>query len=78
MPAPVAPGEAEEPAAEAWRRIRSISHDPVAMAACHQITQETGLALAPLRALLVLPPDEALPMRQLANQPARDRATKRP
>lgn len=68
MPAPVAPGEAEEPAAEAWRRIRSISHDPVAMAACHQITQETGLALAPLRALLVLPPDEALPMRQLARR----------
>jgi len=66
--APVAAGETEDPAAEAWRRIRSISHDPVAMAACHQITQETGLPLAPLRALLVLPLDEAMPMRQLARR----------
>jgi DNA-binding MarR family transcriptional regulator len=69
MAAPVvAPGEPEDPAAEAWRRIRSISHNPAAMAACHQITQETGLPLAPLRALLVLPLDEALPMRQLARR----------
>jgi len=68
MAAPVAAGETEDPAAEAWRRIRSISHDPVAMAACHQITQETGLPLAPLRALLVLPLDEAMPMRQLARR----------
>jgi DNA-binding MarR family transcriptional regulator len=68
MPTPAAAGEPEDPAAEAWRRIRSISHDPVAMAACHQITQETGLPLAPLRALLVLPLDEALPMRQLARR----------
>jgi DNA-binding MarR family transcriptional regulator len=68
MPAPIAADEAEEPAAEAWRLIRSISHDPVAMAANHQITQETGLPLAPLRALLVLPLDQALPMRQLARR----------
>jgi DNA-binding MarR family transcriptional regulator len=59
-------GPAEDPAAEAWRRIRSISHNPVAMAAFHQIAQETGLPLAPLRALLVLPLNEAISMRQLA------------
>ena len=58
----------EEPAAEAWRRIRSISHDPVAMAVCHQVTQETGLPLAPVRALLVLPLDGTLSMRQLARR----------
>jgi len=68
MAAPVPAADTEDPAAEAWRRIRSISHDPVAMAACHQITQETGLPLAPLRALLVLPLDEAMPMRQLARR----------
>jgi len=68
MPPPVAGDQAEDPAAEAWRRIRAISHDPVAMAACHQVTQETGLPFAPLRALLVLPPDEAMPMRELARR----------
>ena len=68
VPAPVAGGNAEDPAAEVWRRIRSISHDPVAMAACHQIAQETGLPLAPLRALLVLPLDQVMPMRQLARR----------
>jgi len=61
-------GQAEDAAAEVWRRIRSISHDPQAMAVCHQITQETGLALAPQRALLVLPLDEAISMRQLARR----------
>jgi DNA-binding MarR family transcriptional regulator len=67
-PAPAADGGIEDPAAEAWRLIRSVSHDPVAMAACHQITQETGLPLAPQRALLVLPLDQAMPMRQLARR----------
>lgn len=66
MQAPAAEVETEEPAAEAWRRIRSLSHNPAAMAAAHQITLETGLPLAPLRALLVLPLDETMPMRQLA------------
>jgi DNA-binding MarR family transcriptional regulator len=68
MPAQIAADQAEEPAAEAWRLIRSISHDPMAMAGTQQITQETGLPLAPLRALLVLPLDQALPMRQLARR----------
>lgn len=67
-PAPVAVDETESPAAEAWRLIRTISHDPAAMAATHQIVEETGLPLAPLRALLVLPLDQALPMRQLARR----------
>jgi DNA-binding MarR family transcriptional regulator len=60
--------QAEDPAAEAWRLIRAISHDPSAMAACHQVTQETGLPLAPVRALLVLPLDGSLSMRQLARR----------
>lgn len=51
-----------------WRRIRSISHNRAATAACHQITQETGLPLAPLRALLVLPLNQAISMRQLARR----------
>jgi DNA-binding MarR family transcriptional regulator len=59
-------GLAEDPAAEVWRRIRSISHNPTAMAAFHQIAQETGLPMAPMRALLVLPVNEAISMRQLA------------
>ena len=66
--APATTDADEEPATEAWRRIRAISHDPVAMAVCHQVTQETGLPLAPVRALLVLPLDEALSMRQLARR----------
>jgi DNA-binding MarR family transcriptional regulator len=64
-PAPDQPGG---PASEAWRLIRSISHDPTAMAACHQVTQETGLPLAPVRALLVLPLTGSLSMRQLARR----------
>ena len=58
----------EDPAAEVWRRIRSISHNPKAMAAGHEVTQETGLAPAPQRALLVLPLNEAISMRQLARR----------
>jgi DNA-binding MarR family transcriptional regulator len=57
---------AEDAATEAWRRIRSISHNPTAMAVCHQITRETGLPLAPQRALLVLPLNQPISMRQLA------------
>jgi DNA-binding MarR family transcriptional regulator len=68
-PAPELAGEPDpEPAVEAWRLIRSISHDPAAMAACHQVTQETGLALAPVRVLLVLPLTGSLSMRQLARR----------
>lgn len=61
-------GLAEDAAAEAWRRIRSISHNPAAMAAFHQITQETGLPLGPQRALLVLPLNQPISMRQLARR----------
>jgi DNA-binding MarR family transcriptional regulator len=38
------------------------------MAAFHRLSAETGLALAPLRALLVLPLDEPTPMRELAKR----------
>ena len=65
---PQAAPEPEEPASEAWRLIRTISRDPAAMAACHQVTQETGLPLAPVRALLVLPLTGSLSMRQLARR----------
>jgi DNA-binding MarR family transcriptional regulator len=58
----------EQLAAEAWRRIRAISHDPQAMTAAHQIVHDTGLPLAPLRALLVLPLDESISMRELARR----------
>ncbi len=68
QPGAPAPGQAEDLASEAWRLIRSISHDPTAMAACHQVTQETGLPLAPVRALLVLPLTGSLSMRQLARR----------
>ena len=59
---------AEDPAVEVWRRIRSISHGPRAMAAVHEIAHETGLPLAPLRALLALPLDQAISMRELAKR----------
>ncbi|GAA3750219.1 MarR family winged helix-turn-helix transcriptional regulator [Streptomyces tremellae] len=68
LPVPVVDGPYDDPAAEAWQRIRAISHNPAAMAAFHRIVEETGLPLAPLRALLVLPLDEPLPMRQLAKR----------
>lgn len=51
-----------------WQRIRAISHNPTAMAAFHQIAQDTGLPLAPLRALLVVPLDEPIRMRELAKR----------
>jgi hypothetical protein len=35
-------GLADDAAAEVWRRIRSVSRNPAAMAAFHQITQESG------------------------------------
>ncbi len=68
LPIPVPDDHGDDAAAEAWQRIRAISHNPAAMAAFHQIVQETGLPLAPLRALLVLPLDEPVPMRQLAKR----------
>ena len=61
-------GAGEDAAAEAWRRIRAISHDPQAMAVCHQVTRETGLPLAPQRALLVMPLDDGISMRELARR----------
>jgi DNA-binding MarR family transcriptional regulator len=67
MPAPLDADETEAPAAEVWRLIRTISHDPAAMAVTHQIVEETGLPPR-RRALLVLPLDQALPMRQLARR----------
>lgn len=57
-----------DPAVEAWHRIRAISHNADAMAAFHEVAQETGLPLAPLRALLVLPVDAPVPMRELAKR----------
>ncbi|MFF4768755.1 MarR family winged helix-turn-helix transcriptional regulator [Streptomyces sp. NPDC001255] len=68
LPIPVTDDRPNSPAAEVWQRIRAISHNPAAMAAFHQIVQESGLPLAPLRALLVLPLDEPIPMRQLAKR----------
>ena len=42
-----------------------ISDLQAPVAACHQVTQETGLPLAPVRARLVLPLTGSLSMRQL-------------
>jgi len=69
LPVPVIQADRDlDPAVEAWHRIRAISHNPDAMTAFHQVVQETGLPLAPLRALLVLPLDEPTPMRELAKR----------
>jgi DNA-binding MarR family transcriptional regulator len=58
----------EDAVADVWRRIRSISHNPAAMAAFHELGLETGLPLAPLRALLVVPLDGTISMRELAKR----------
>jgi len=63
-----AAGKDLDPPVEVWQRIRNISHNPTAMTAFHQLARETGLPLAPLRALLVLPVDEPVPMRELARR----------
>jgi DNA-binding MarR family transcriptional regulator len=68
LPVPVVDDRDDDPAVEAWHRIRAISHNPAAMAAFHRLVGDTGLPLAPLRALLVLPLDESIPMRQLAQR----------
>jgi DNA-binding MarR family transcriptional regulator len=56
----------ENTAAEAWRRIRSISEDPVLEATTHRVMHETGLTGGPMKALRFLPLTEPLPMRQLS------------
>jgi DNA-binding MarR family transcriptional regulator len=58
----------EDLATEAWRRIRSISDDPVIVAASHRIMHETGLTGGPLKAMRFLPRTGSLPMRQLARR----------
>jgi DNA-binding MarR family transcriptional regulator len=58
----------EDLTAEAWRRVRSVSNDPVTVAACHQIMHETGLTGGPMKALRFLPLTGSLPMRQLAGR----------
>lgn len=56
----------EDPAAEAWRLIRSIGSNPETVADEHQLMHETGLTGGPIRALRFLPLTGSLPMRQLA------------
>ncbi|TWE11866.1 MarR family winged helix-turn-helix transcriptional regulator [Rudaeicoccus suwonensis] len=68
LPAPGIVDPGADPATEAWQRIRAIAHNPAAMAAFHRLVHDTGLPLAALRALLVLPVDEAIPMRDLARR----------
>ena len=58
--------QVDDPAVEAWARIRSISHDPLVLSATHRIMDETGLTLGPVKALRSLPLVGSLPMRQLA------------
>jgi DNA-binding MarR family transcriptional regulator len=57
-----------DPTAEAWRLIRAISHNPTAMGAFQQVAEETGLPLAPLRALLVFPVEQPISMREIARR----------
>jgi DNA-binding MarR family transcriptional regulator len=64
-PRPAAPVAADL-TAEAWRRVRSISDDPVTEAASHRIMHESGLTGGPMKALRFLPVTGSLPMRQLA------------
>jgi DNA-binding MarR family transcriptional regulator len=68
LPVPVVVDRDDDPATEAWHRMRAISHSPTAMAAFQQLVVETGLPVAALRALLVLPPADPVPMRELATR----------
>jgi DNA-binding MarR family transcriptional regulator len=58
----------EDPAVEAWRRIRSISTNAETVAAEHRLMRENDLTGSPLRALLFLPLEGSLAMRQLADR----------
>ena len=55
-------------AAEAWRRVRSISDDPGTVAAAHEIMHGNGLTGTTLRVLSLLPLTGSLPMRELASR----------
>jgi DNA-binding MarR family transcriptional regulator len=66
--APLPHPEVGDPAVEAWSRIRSVSHDPVALSATHGIMEEAGLTLGPVKALRFLPLVGTMAMRQLAGK----------
>lgn len=66
MLSPVLDAEGETLAAEAWRRVRSISDDPGAIAAAHDVMRENGLTGTTLKVLSLLPLTGSLPMRELA------------
>lgn len=68
LPAPLTVDDEADAATEAWQRIRAIAHNPAAMTAFHQLVHDTGLPLASMRSLLVMPVDEGIPMRELARR----------
>jgi DNA-binding MarR family transcriptional regulator len=55
-----------DPAAEAWERMRELTHDPQLLGAVHAIAAEAGIIPGAAKALRYLSATEPTPMRQLA------------
>ncbi len=56
----------DDPAAEAWRAMWVLTHNPETMDRLRQGAESLGLTMAVGKALLGLDPDEPMSMRQLA------------
>jgi DNA-binding MarR family transcriptional regulator len=56
----------EPSAAEAWREMRDLMHQPEVARRINVVAEEWGLTPAVARALVHLSPDHAIPMRELA------------
>ncbi len=56
----------DSPAQEAWGLMRAITHDPRRMAQTHALMEEVGVTLGAVKALQLLPVNDAISMRKLA------------
>lgn len=51
---------------EAWQLLRELAHFPDGQRRAHALADEAGLSLALLKALVRLPADRPMPMREIA------------
>ena len=62
----VATPRLDDPAREAWERMRDLTHDPLVLGRAHAVAAEAGIITGAAKALRYLSSTEPTPMRQLA------------